>query len=814
MTKTALLLKIKNVGNFTDNDYYLNFNNTQYLHRLLNSANIIRSFESEKRITSITFELYNEDNLIDGDIRGNEVLLELYKDDELQDVWFGVVENVEYEKGIARITCNETTWKPFLADFPKLKADKTTFPNVLASDEGKPLPIVFGNARVRCLLVDVLNNKYLVACHPVSVQKVYVNGIPVNQSENPYTVIQDTNTGYTFIQFDYAQRFSNGSFAVIEALVDGLSSNPYEALLWLLTDTRGFALPQNLVDIQVKTTSLRIDGVIDEFRKGFQWLGEILKVLDATLTRNANKKYTIVEDSQKQVSRELKEEDLISFRKRYINASEEINEYRLEFGYDTRIRKYLFSYSASDNESKQKLKLENRKTERLRLVRDFLTADMVFQKRRNKYFLEREIYELEVSLELDIKEGERIKVGSYDLKVKEVEKDDVKARLLCVNYNENVYTFLPQAYPKTQLSQDIGAIDTSIPVADTSLFPDSGFVLIGDEIIKYSSKTQTSLEGCERGALNTPNTSHPQGEFVYLLTIAPSGSVDTGYGAVQTGIYTDGLRADVDSILSVQNAKVFFTDQGIQVVDGQDSNKWILINQNGITLTTDGGATFRVAIKPDGIEGSVIRAGSISADKLSINQLSELTQNAGIIVSGKLQNASGSSYIDLDGNSGNFISVGNGNFRVDTSGNVYANNGYFRGTVIAQDGNVGNLNVTPNGLSSSTGSVQYKDTGIEIVVGSNSLIIDNYGIYYSSGGSNTSIWTPDSFRIGSSYGDNVEIGTNYIKIWNGTTNQYMFYMAWNDIRIGSWNTPFWVYLDTDNDGVFETQYKAYIYGWA
>jgi len=810
MTKTALLLRVKNVGNFTDNEYYTRWQGNNYKVRILNSANITRALESEKRVSSITFELFNNGD-IEGDLRGNEVLLELWKDEELQDLWFGMVENVEYEEGVVRLVCNETTWKPFLSDFPKLRARKDTFPNVLASDEGKPLPIVFGKARVRCLLVDTLSNKYLVACHPLNVIKVYVNGVEVDKNENPYTVETD-GEGFTYIRFDYAQRLSSGAFAVVEVFVEGLSSNPYEALYWLLTDKKAFGLPQNLVDIPQKNTSLRIDGVIDEVRKGFAWIGEILKVLDATLTRTANRKYTIVEDSPRLPSREIKGEDVISLKKRYLNASEEVNVYTLEFGFDTRLKKYLFSFSATDTSSIQKLKLENRKTESLRLVSDFHTADFVFQRRRNKYFKEREVYEITLPLNLDIREGERIRVGNYDLKVKEVEKDDISVKLVCVNYDESVYNFSPQSYPASTLTQDIDALSTTIPVSDTSNFPSRGYVKVGDEIIEYSSKTQTSLEGCKRGAFNTPNTSHSAGEKVFLVTVAASGTIDTGYGVVQAGIYADGLRADVDNILSVQNAKVYFTDQGIQVVDGADSNKWILINQNGITLTVDGGATFKVAVKPDGIEGSTIKAGSITADKLSINQLSELSQNAGIIVSGKLQNASGSSYIDLDGTSGNFISVGNGNFKVDTSGNVYANNGYFRGTVEANNGSVGGLSITPSGLSGT--GINYKNTEMEINVGSNKLLINSYGILYSDGsGSDLSVWTPDLFRIGSSYGDKVELRRNSILVYNGTTNENMFAVSPWTIQIGSQNHPVYIYVDTNNDGYFEV-YKGYILGWA
>lgn len=59
------------------------------------------------------------------------------------------------------------------------------------------------------------------------------------------------------------------------------------------------------------------------------------------------------------------------------------------------------------------------------------------------------------------------------------------------------------------------------------------------------------------------------------------------------------------------------------------------------------------------IDGGKIFTYSVTANKISVNTLSELTTNAGVIISGKLQNTSGSNFLNLNATgSGNFIQIG------------------------------------------------------------------------------------------------------------------------------------------------------------
>ena len=67
---------------------------------------------------------------------------------------------------------------------------------------------------------------------------------------------------------------------------------------------------------------------------------------------------------------------------------------------------------------------------------------------------------------------------------------------------------------RTNLSASVSAGATSITVLSTSLFPSSGSIKIGGEIIYYTSKTSTTFEGLVRGASGTTAASHSNSTLV------------------------------------------------------------------------------------------------------------------------------------------------------------------------------------------------------------------------------------------------------------------------------------------------------------
>lgn len=66
-----------------------------------------------------------------------------------------------------------------------------------------------------------------------------------------------------------------------------------------------------------------------------------------------------------------------------------------------------------------------------------------------------------------------------------------------------------------ELSQDILAGNTTIPVSSTTDFLDSDYIYIGNEKIAYSGKTSTTFTGCSRGVAGTTATAHSAESMVY-----------------------------------------------------------------------------------------------------------------------------------------------------------------------------------------------------------------------------------------------------------------------------------------------------------
>lgn len=66
----------------------------------------------------------------------------------------------------------------------------------------------------------------------------------------------------------------------------------------------------------------------------------------------------------------------------------------------------------------------------------------------------------------------------------------------------------------TTLTADINNAVTTIPVASTEFFQDSGAILIGSEVITYTGKTATSFTGCTRGQFGSSNAAHLSGVYV------------------------------------------------------------------------------------------------------------------------------------------------------------------------------------------------------------------------------------------------------------------------------------------------------------
>src|SRR5699024_10777437 len=70
-----------------------------------------------------------------------------------------------------------------------------------------------------------------------------------------------------------------------------------------------------------------------------------------------------------------------------------------------------------------------------------------------------------------------------------------------------------------------------------------------------------------------------------------------------------------------------FTNRGIFAIDKKDPNKQVVFNAGGIGVSNDGGATYRNAIRGDGINANFITAGSMLAERIGGGVLSSINGN-------------------------------------------------------------------------------------------------------------------------------------------------------------------------------------------
>lgn len=99
----------------------------------------------------------------------------------------------------------------------------------------------------------------------------------------------------------------------------------------------------------------------------------------------------------------------------------------------------------------------------------------------------------------------------------------------------------------TTLSANITNVSTTaISVDSTAGFPDTGYILIGNEIIQYTSKTPTAFDGTiTRGVLGTTNTSHNAGDAI--SEVQGTGSSTTiGTLLFNNTSFSNGVKASSD----------------------------------------------------------------------------------------------------------------------------------------------------------------------------------------------------------------------------------------------------------------------------
>ena len=111
----------------------------------------------------------------------------------------------------------------------------------------------------------------------------------------------------------------------------------------------------------------------------------------------------------------------------------------------------------------------------------------------------------------------------------------------------------------TTLSSSITNVSTTpIQVASTAGFPSSGWILIGNEIISYTTTTATQFDGTiTRGVLGTTNVAHTAGAAI--TEVQGTGSPTTiGKVLFNNTDYSNGVYTTV-----ADQTKIYFTYSGV-----------------------------------------------------------------------------------------------------------------------------------------------------------------------------------------------------------------------------------------------------------
>ncbi len=223
--------------------------------------------------------------------------------------------------------------------------------------------------------------------------------------------------------------------------------------------------------------------------------------------------------------------------------------------------------------------------------------------------------------------------GFVDFMIRGLDGNWIKVHRM-VNNNVNFEAYmrsgnLPVRYSvenesySTYITADPGAAGTTIEVASTANFPNSGTILIDQEIITYSGKTPTSFTGCLRGQTVT--------KFQGGLSRVFSGSSATAHGVpVPTSVNGPAvfLFRNTCSPALVHWGSALIMDGGFDSDRGYIFNAQRTIDILGAATSTNKRQAFALRLAPSVSSGLV---GDLGAREL-INRAQFLLDTIGVDV--------------------------------------------------------------------------------------------------------------------------------------------------------------------------------------
>ena len=176
---------------------------------------------------------------------------------------------------------------------------------------------------------------------------------------------------------------------------------------------------------------------------------------------------------------------------------------------------------------------------------------------------------------------------------------------LLIVMNGAVYDITPlrdETNAATTTSEALDNSETGIDVASVAGFTAAGAVIIGTEIITYSSISSLTLTGCTRGTNSTSAAAHDSGAAVTQVLINPIATTDesttvtitnTAHGAKVTDwIVISGAAATGGVTADVLNSMA-----GHQITEIVNANSYKIVVPSAATSTVSAGGGLTIVIK-------------------------------------------------------------------------------------------------------------------------------------------------------------------------------------------------------------------------
>ena len=179
---------------------------------------------------------------------------------------------------------------------------------------------------------------------------------------------------------------------------------------------------------------------------------------------------------------------------------------------------------------------------------------------------------------------------------------------LLIIMNGAVYDITPlrdETNAATTTSEALDATETGIDVVSVAGFTAAGAVIIGTEIITYSSISSLTLTGCSRGddnGLGTDSATHDSGAAVTQVLVNPIATTDesttvtitnTAHGAKVTDwVVISGAAATGGVTADVLNSMA-----GHQITEIVNANSYKIVVPSAATSTVSAGGGLTIVIK-------------------------------------------------------------------------------------------------------------------------------------------------------------------------------------------------------------------------